>query len=1707
MFRTSDLRALRRASSWCPVSENSPIPSICIILFLLFFLPLPVASQTSSQTTNPVIPAELTATDPEIRALVAEENISCKSRNPDERVKRIEEALQIANDRGLIRDRAVVEAILGSALVGEGKIEMAFIAFEKALEDSIAAKNEVLEADILNALASEGEVKGNNQKALELLSRALTLSEKNGSLYEKARTLGAIGRLQLLTGKTSEAQNSIEEALNIDRLNGYRFEALHLVYRAYFFGLAGNDERAMDLLSQARTKAIKVRDAYAFVSAENAYTFGLVKKGRADEAIEELELLRKGDLRKLGLGSDDLDCLSLALTLPITRIFLLEGLTNVLDAANQKEKEIDIWRELLSVSHNAELHIGEAEANHKIADLENQLKKYDDALKDYGIAAGFYRSLQNESQLDQVEISESLLLIKLGRGMEAVPIENEIVSYARSHNLRPLEFYTDGILGEIYQTAGDLNKARDAMEKAESLVRPGPFDDELNNTSVHEDYVRLSNVYKALSTTPKELISIIKAYNVSVHLNDQKTQQAEVAYLDQRLRELHIRELVEQKQKEGQFVESLVYSYILFLFDGFPSKPTDDHSNWDRILTLPFQITRQKDGPAALKGILHDIGPIVGFNRLPILTALARYYLADGANPQLAEKYALESEFVLRDRKGDMSSLQSEAACVLAISYSRQEKISQAKTKLEECTKLAQKSGDQQTISYSDTANILVQTQLGNIGAARSSVEKLMATGPENPELILDLAMSLAGAKLYDKANTQLDFAINKLISSGDKKSAAIAYTRVAIALDGDSGGKAHELQGKYLESARQLYHALEAQAEEAEILVVLGDYHLKLVQTKTAIDDYQKAIGLAEKTEKPDIVAEGLLGLGNTYRAQRDFAHAVEYHRKAATAYHKFSNAQREAICLGDLAGDYYELGDAGRALSSLIEAKKAANDATPFNRYLVDYLLGDFYRSQGQFEKALASYNEAVDITTESGDEVHLAYSQLAIAVLDAVIGSWDDSLSETTKALDLFQAIGNKAGQASCWAELTEIYCDRSSSLKNFDKARECYAKAQEFSDRRTLGLDLMEIDLQTGKFSEAAKFADESFRECQKTKDPSCQAHALISLSEAKGLQGDLKDSRSALNKARPLTSQSPEIYLRGRFLYAEARLLVKEGKLDEALLSYKQLISLIESVKGNLSAQEQKSLSENYGYIYDELVSLLYSMSKRTPANNLTLAADSLRYAEINKARQFAASWGRVFVNQMRQTLPSVTQEREQSLYSRRDSLLGQMEALQSTNGPNQDVENKRMETDLFSIQGEIKDFLTDLRKLSPKYTAIAYPEEIQLSTVPLRKGETLVEFKMTDDSTFVWVIQNKDGIRNELVTFYKISQKRDWFLDRLSKLRKGLNSGRPGAVDWNISEELYAELFPGDVSKMLSDSPELIIVPDDVLFILPFELFSPEASKGHFVFLKKATTYYPSAVSLRLARTASHQTGWQKTFLGIADPITSPEDERFEVAGALKSSDSSSKQTQNPGDEKNPPATDRLKSRGFSFERLPGTAIEIQSIASLLKAQNETVDVRSGASATKEELLDTDLSKFRFLHFATHGVLPVDTGIKEPSLVLSYDGVAPSHMFLSMSEIIGLNLHSESVVLSACNTGSGKISRAEGVMSLGRAFLAAGSSSVTVSLWQVSDESTAVLMKSYYGGILAGKRKSVALADARYAVFASGSKDPLFWAPFIVIGE
>jgi CHAT domain-containing protein len=190
------------------------------------------------------------------------------------------------------------------------------------------------------------------------------------------------------------------------------------------------------------------------------------------------------------------------------------------------------------------------------------------------------------------------------------------------------------------------------------------------------------------------------------------------------------------------------------------------------------------------------------------------------------------------------------------------------------------------------------------------------------------------------------------------------------------------------------------------------------------------------------------------------------------------------------------------------------------------------------------------------------------------------------------------------------------------------------------------------------------------------------------------------------------------------------------------------------------------------------------------------------------------------------------------------------------------------------------------------------------------------------------------------------------------------------------------------------------------------------------------------------------------------------------------------------------------------LERLPQTVTEVNSIADLFKKAHLSAEVRLGESATKKNLLLTDLTRFQFVHFATHGIVPTTGKMREPALVFSYSGSDIKQALLPISQIVDLRLDAEMVTLSACNTGSGKISRAEGVMNLGRAFLLAGAKDVTVSLWSVSDESTSLLMQEFYKNLQQGKSKPEALAAARTALRSQRKfEDPYFWGAFIVVGE
>jgi CHAT domain-containing protein len=202
-------------------------------------------------------------------------------------------------------------------------------------------------------------------------------------------------------------------------------------------------------------------------------------------------------------------------------------------------------------------------------------------------------------------------------------------------------------------------------------------------------------------------------------------------------------------------------------------------------------------------------------------------------------------------------------------------------------------------------------------------------------------------------------------------------------------------------------------------------------------------------------------------------------------------------------------------------------------------------------------------------------------------------------------------------------------------------------------------------------------------------------------------------------------------------------------------------------------------------------------------------------------------------------------------------------------------------------------------------------------------------------------------------------------------------------------------------------------------------------------------------------------------------------------------------------------AAQSQKMQGLPLARLTGTRTEAQQISALAKTSGGQADVWLDLEASEDNVEARDMSKYRALHIATHGLLnaerPQFTGI-----VLSLVGNHNSDGFLRTDEVFNLHLGSPLVMLSACETGLGREKRGEGVMGLTRAFMYAGAPTVGVSLWSVADKSTADLMTDFYKRLFASDNvsPSAAMRDAQLAMIA-GKKfsAPFFWAPFVLVGD
>lgn len=603
----------------------------------------------------------------------------------------------------------------------------------------------------------------------------------------------------------------------------------------------------------------------------------------------------------------------------------------------------------------------------------------------------------------------------------------------------------------------------------------------------------------------------------------------------------------------------------------------------------------------------------------------------------------------------------------------------------------------------------------------------------------------------------------------------------------------------------------------------------------------------------------------------------------------------------------------------------------------------------------------------------------------------------------------------------------------------------------------------------------------------------------------------------------------------------AMTLAAKGDHDAARKAFQESLPILaeqartDEDAGTGSAKHLRRLNT----LIESYIHLLSDMGRHNPALRQEAAAESFRLADIARGssvqRALTASAARAAIAD-----PQLADlaRREQDAQQRINALTGLLTQLLSA-PPDQQLPQiqARMKQDIDTLKVERQQLKKDIAKRFPDYAELVEPQSATLASAQklLRPDEALVSWYFGEEGGWVWAIP-KEGEAQ----FKEVGLDRSQLAQVIARLRRALD---PGVAtideipDFDVTRayELYSALLK-PVEGVWGKAHTLLAVPHAELGQLPLALLPTEAMgaiprtavlfdgyrKVPWLARRVAVAQLPSVTALASLRKLPPGAAERRPFIGFGDPLFSVEQARTAKV-ALAGTQLATRGV--PLKLRNAPHTSGVSSAELALlPRLPDTQEEIREIAKVLNADPEQ-DIYLQTRATEKTVLSTPLNNRRVVMFATHGLVPGELdGLTQPALALTSPEVADpgGDGLLTMEEILTLKLNADWVVLSACNTASGEGAGSEAVSGLGRAFFYAGARALLVSNWPVETVAARSLMTDLFRRQSENKQpsKAEALRQAMTDLMdGPGSIDPktkrvsfsyahpLFWAPFIVVGD
>jgi len=809
------------------------------------------------------------------------------------------------------------------------------------------------------------------------------------------------------------------------------------------------------------------------------------------------------------------------------------------------------------------------------------------------------------------------------------------------------------------------------------------------------------------------------------------------------------------------------------------------------------------------------------------------------------------------------------------------------------------------------------------------------------------------------------------------------------------------------------------------------------------------------------------------------DWQAAEADYRRAREIWQALGDTARTSLPLQSLAFVYYEQGDPRRAIELFDQALALQKGMQP-----VDYA-HTLHNSAlaclvlGRFDEAIARYYEAMQILAEAGDRPGEARALHGIGVALKAAGEPERAEVMLERSLALRPAGSDDRSRNVALVVLGELHRERGDSPEAMRLHTEAITLATSPHEEARGRVALARDYLATAAYEDAKRALDLALA-LPLPETHRYRARAWLELGEVEAALGHREASDAAFARALRIHSDAHSDLEQAYVLERRARTAFAAGRLERVVEDTGAALELLNrvSLEGTHGDQRAVFLASRRSTVELRLEAFM------ALAQAAARDGDGKRAASLERQALAVSegSRGIALRDRLRASgetgVPDALPARRHELYELLAGKRARQDALQERT----EIDSGRMAVlvdEIERVRTEI-DAIEARIGLEQRQAGSAMPADDPAAPLEAPPGTVVAEYFIGERNS--WLFE----LRGDELAVHRLPARS--VLEPLAQqLHERWQSPAGGADRSLAAADPLARMLFAPLHAAAADDA-LLIVPDGALYLLPLAVLTQRSQSVRAV---KYVSIVPSLAALRDSTGARPPP--PRLLAMIADPIFSDSDPRVHEADPVARSISHD--------------LDRGLTRSArtleSLTRLPGAEIEAREVLELVPREQSLV--LTGANATRERLLAAPLDQFRIVHFATHAW----SDSQDPALatlVLSRRDVEgrPHDGALRLSDIAGLRLNADLVVLSGCETALGREVAGEGPVGLSQGFLRAGARGVVASLWRVPDTSTTVLMRHFYEYVLRDQRSPAqALRLAQDDVRSQRRwADPYFWAGF-----